>query len=158
MILVIRKRSYPAAPATGANLTSFFEAADTMSFAMQMASRDAAVIRIGKALDFRNAATFKDACQTQIRAGARHFILDFSGTGILDSTGLGTIFSLYRQLSPLGGKLVFADVSRPVQVVVQLTRTYKVFRQYPTVEDAFRYVSSDSGGYPAAGTSTVEPA
>jgi anti-sigma B factor antagonist len=27
-------------------------------------------------------------------------------------------------------------VSRPVQVVVQLTRTYKVFRQFPSVEAA----------------------
>jgi anti-sigma B factor antagonist len=31
---------------------------------------------------------------------------------------------------------VFASVSRPVQVVVQLTRTYKVFRQFPTVDAA----------------------
>ncbi len=65
-------------------------------------------------------------------------MLDFSGTGILDSTGLGVIFSLYRQLTPAGGQVVFASVSRPVQVVVQLTRTYKVFRQFPTVEAALQ--------------------
>ena len=70
------------------------------------------------------------------RTGVRHFVLDFSGTGILDSTGLGVIFSLYRQLTPIGGQVVFASVSRPVQVVVQLTRTYKVFRQYPSVDSA----------------------
>jgi len=71
-----------------------------------------------------------------VQEGARNFILDFSDTGILDSTGLGSIFSLYRQVSPLNGQVVFASVSRPVQVVVQLTRTYKVFRQFPSVEAA----------------------
>lgn len=107
-----------------------------MSFSFQNASPTSAVVRIGKALDFRNAAEFKAACQEHARQGTRYFVLDFSGTGILDSTGLGVIFSLYRQLTPAGGQVVFASVSRPVQVVVQLTRTYKVFRQFPTVEAA----------------------
>ena len=107
-----------------------------MSFTIQKTSPSAAVIRVGKALDFRNAAEFKASCQEHARQGVRYFVLDFSGTGILDSTGLGVIFSLYRQLTPSGGQVVFASVSRPVQVVVQLTRTYKVFRQFPTVDAA----------------------
>ncbi len=110
--------------------------ASNMSFAIQKASAQTAVVRVGKALDFRNAPEFKASCQEHARAGIRHFVLDFSGTGILDSTGLGVIFSLYRQLTPIGGQVVFASVSRPVQVVVQLTRTYKVFRQYPSVDSA----------------------
>ena len=109
-----------------------------MSFTIQKTSPTAAVIRVGKALDFRSAAEFKAACQEHARQGVRYFVLDFSGTGILDSTGLGVIFSLYRQLTPAGGQVVFASVSRPVQVVVQLTRTYKVFRQFPTVEAALQ--------------------
>src|SRR5690554_3126901 len=108
----------------------------TMSFAIEPATEETVVVRIGKALDFRNAAEFKTACQEQVKAGARNFILDFTDTGILDSTGLGSIFSLYRQVSPLDGQVVFASVSRPVQVVVQLTRTYKVFRQFPSVDAA----------------------
>lgn len=107
-----------------------------MNFSIEPCNEETVVVRIGKALDFRNAAEFKTSCQEQVRNGTRNFILDFSETGILDSTGLGSIFSLYRQVSPLDGQVVFADVSRPVQVVVQLTRTYKVFRQFPSVEAA----------------------
>jgi anti-sigma B factor antagonist len=107
-----------------------------MSFTIQPCNNETVVVLIGKALDFRNAAEFKAACQEQVRSGVRNFILDFSDTGILDSTGLGSIFSLYRQVSPLEGQVVFAAVSRPVQVVVQLTRTYKVFRQYPSIDAA----------------------
>ncbi len=108
----------------------------TMTFTAETCNQHTRIIRIGKALDFRNAADFKASCQEQVRSGARNFILDFSETGILDSTGLGSIFSLYRQVSPLEGQVVFASVSRPVQVVVQLTRTYKVFRQFPSVDAA----------------------
>lgn len=107
-----------------------------MSFTVETIGDSAAVVRVGKALDFRNAAEFKSTCQEHVQDGVRNFILDFSETGILDSTGLGSIFSLYRQVSPDDGQVVFASVSRPVQVVVQLTRTYKVFRQFPSVEAA----------------------
>ena len=108
-----------------------------MSFVLEPTNdHESVVVHIGKALDFRNAAEFKTVCQEKVREGARNFILDFSDTGILDSTGLGSIFSLYRQVSPLNGQVVFASVSRPVQGVVRLTHIYKVFRQFHTVEEA----------------------
>jgi anti-sigma B factor antagonist len=107
-----------------------------MSFDVESRSSETVVVHMGEALDFRNADDFKDTFQTHVEDGVRNFILDFSETEVLDSTGLGSIFSLYREISPDDGKVAFADVSRPVQVVVQLTRTYKVFRQFPSVEAA----------------------
>jgi anti-sigma B factor antagonist len=107
-----------------------------MSFDVESRSSDTVVVHMGEALDFRNADDFKDTFQDHVEDGVRNFILDFSETEVLDSTGLGSIFSLYREISPDDGKVAFADVSRPVQVVVQLTRTYKVFRQFPSVEAA----------------------
>lgn len=107
-----------------------------MSFEVNAHTDKTVVVKIGQALDFRNADDFKTTFQSHVEHGVRNFILDFSETGILDSTGLGSIFSLYRQISPEDGQVVFADVSRPVQVVVQLTRTYKVFRQFPSVDAA----------------------
>jgi anti-sigma B factor antagonist len=107
-----------------------------MSFDVESLSSDTVVVHMGDALDFRNADDFKETFQGHVEDGTRNFILDFSDTEVLDSTGLGSIFSLYREISPEDGKVAFADVSRPVQVVVQLTRTYKVFRQFPSVEAA----------------------
>ena len=107
-----------------------------MGFTINHTNTDTAIVTVGKTLDFRNAEEFKNSCQSLLESGRHNFILDFSDTGILDSTGLGSIFSLYRKVSPLNGQVVFAAISRPVQVVVQLTRTYKVFRQFPTVEAA----------------------
>lgn len=113
-----------------------------MSFDVNSLSSDVVVIRMGEALDFRNADDFKDTFQEFVEDGVRSFILDFSETEVLDSTGLGAIFSLYREISPDDGKVAFANVSEPVQVVVQLTRTYKVFRQFPSVDAAKEALSA----------------
>ncbi len=94
------------------------------------------IVRIGPGLDFRNAAEFKKACQEQVQAGTHDFILDFTDTGLLDSVGLGALFSLYRQVTPTSGRVLFASVSTQVEVMVQLTKIYRVFPQYPTVEEA----------------------
>ena len=107
-----------------------------MSFSVVPISSSSASVEIGKTLDFNNAPEFKAVTRAQLDAGIRNFILDFTGTDILDSTGLGSIFSLYRQLSRSSGNILFASVSTSVNVVVQLTRTYKVFRQFPTVNAA----------------------
>lgn len=107
-----------------------------MSFDVEPLTSDTVIVHVGEALDFRNADEFKDTFKDYVEDDIQNFILDFSETEVLDSTGLGSIFSLYREISPEDGQVAFADVSRPVQVVVQLTRTYKVFRQYPSVEAA----------------------
>ena len=94
------------------------------------------ILRVGKSLDFNNADEFKQACQEKVAAGGRQFILDFSETGLLDSMGLGAIFFLHRKLVPLKGEVVFACLSGPVQMVVKLTRIYRVFTSYPSLQAA----------------------
>jgi anti-sigma B factor antagonist len=122
----------------------------------QPPTSDTLVIKIDKALDFRNAANFKTLCLEYVRAGKRNFVLDFSETGILDSTGLGSVFALYRQVSKMDGHVLFAAPSRPVEVVVQLTRTHKVFPQYPSVQAALDAVQH-AGGKPGMASEAVFP-
>ena len=107
-----------------------------MSVDIEPLSQHSVIVRVGKSLSFSNADAFKQACLAEVRDGVRNFILDFSETGILDSTGLVAVYSLRRRVEPLKGVVVFASVSRPVQVVLQLTRVYKVFMNYPSVEAA----------------------
>ncbi len=50
--------------------------------------------------------------------------------------GLGAIFALHKQVARQGGEVVFACLSRPVQMVVQITRIYRVFTSYPSLQAA----------------------
>jgi len=113
-----------------------------MSFKVEPLSSDVVVVRVGESLDFRNADNFKATFQDYVEGGTRKFILDFSETEVLDSTGLGSIFSLYREVSPDNGQVAFANVSQPVEVVVQLTSAYKVFHQFETVQEAEETLTS----------------
>ena len=44
----------------------------TMNFTVEPCNAETVIVRIGKALDFRNAAEFKTTCQEQVRSGARN--------------------------------------------------------------------------------------
>ncbi|MFQ5569753.1 MAG: STAS domain-containing protein [Rhodothermales bacterium] len=107
----------------------------TMSFIIE--SHDGSVVvHIGKTLDFDNAEDFKQVCREKVIEGIHYFVLDFSKTGILDSTGLGAIFFLYKQIVSLNGEVAFADISTPVRMVMQISRMHKVFPCYDTIEEA----------------------
>ena len=107
-----------------------------MSFPVQIIADDTVVVTIGAMLDFRTALDFKAVYQKQIGAGARNFILDFTDTGSFDSTGLGSLFTMYRRISTVGGDVFFAALSGAVLFTVQLTHADKVFRLFPTVDAA----------------------
>jgi len=105
-------------------------------FSPDSTATDTAVIQVGRTLDYRTATEFKWLCQQQLSQGVNSFILDFSGTFALDSTGLGAIFSVYRQVNPQGGRIALASVTRPVEVVMELTKASRLFPQYETVAEA----------------------
>ncbi len=98
--------------------------------------KTATIVHVGRTLDYSNAKAFKEACFDRLELGARHFILDFSRTGILDSTGLGAIFSLYRETSIKEGKVVFAALTAPVRMVIQISKISKVFPSFSSIEAA----------------------
>ena len=113
-----------------------------MGFSISSISSETSLITVGSNLDFRNASAFKTESLEQVQNGVRNFILDFSDTESIDSTGLGSLFTLYRRLSDKSGHVLFASVSRPVHNTVQLTRAYKIFRLFPTVDDARAAIDS----------------
>ncbi len=87
----------------------------------------AAHLHIGNSLDFMNRTPFKEATTRLLDQGVRHIVLNFADTERLDSTGLGALFSLYKRLNEVEGTLVLEAISRPVQVVLQLTDAFRIF-------------------------------
>ena len=115
-----------------------------MTFDLILLNPETVIVRIGQALDYRNTEAFKNLGKKQLQLGIRNFILDFSQTGVLDSTGLGAIIYLHHQVKPISGNIVFAEPSRPVQAVVQLTKAHHVFVQFANLENAKRFFGDHS--------------
>lgn len=115
-----------------------------MTFDTLYVNPETVILKIGQALDYRNTESFKNLGKKHIQSGVKNLILDFSQTGVLDSTGLGAIIYLHRQLKPIAGTIVFAEPSRPVQMVVQLTRAHHVFVQFASIENARKFFGDKS--------------
>ena len=107
-----------------------------MCISIDLIANETVVLTVGDHLDFRNAPEFKDILKEQLRLGTRKFILDFTDTRSFDSSGLGSLFTLYRHLAPLNGVIYFASASNIVKNTVQLTKIDRVFPQFQTVEEA----------------------
>lgn len=110
-----------------------------MSYSIEEISDETVLVEAGSTLDFRNADQVHEECNQKIRSGTRQFIFDFEETDVLDSTGLGAIFKLYRKLSGLTGgepAIAFAAVGSQVEAALRLTRTGRVFEEYESVDEA----------------------
>jgi anti-sigma B factor antagonist len=97
------------------------------------------VIRVTGPLLSGNADGFRQTFESWFtQAGCRQVVADLSGMDQLDSTGLGSLIAALKRITEKGGDLKLAALQKRVRLVFEITRTYKVFEIYDTVEEALR--------------------
>jgi anti-sigma B factor antagonist len=95
------------------------------------ASGGALVVSLGEArLDAAIAIQFKDRMREMLLQPSPRVVLDLSGVGFLDSSGLGAIVSVMKGLGP-GRKLELRGLTPNVEKVFRLTRMDSVFSIQP---------------------------
>lgn len=70
-----------------------------------------------------------------INDGRKQIVLDLSSVDFIDSSGLGTLVSILKTIGNRG-ELCISSLRETVMSLFRLTRMDKVFRVYPTAEDA----------------------
>ncbi|MES2767357.1 MAG: STAS domain-containing protein [Bacteroidota bacterium] len=93
-----------------------------------------------KRLDAKVAVSFKEAMVEFINTGSTLIVLDLSGVDFVDSSGLGAIVSSLKVLGRKGD-IVIAGVGTSVLQMFSLTRMDKVFKMFPTQEEALQALS-----------------
>jgi anti-sigma B factor antagonist len=101
------------------------------------------VIALNGDLDVSSAPLLRDLLQQLIDEGQNQFLLDLSGVGFIDSSGLGIFVNAYKKTRSAGGTVKLLNPQEAVRKVFSLTQTDKVFSIYDSLEDALR---SFSGG------------
>ena len=86
-------------------------------------------------LDVGTAPQFKDEVSKIIKINSK-VILDLSEVPFIDSTGLGTLLSLLRQLAECNGALKLTGLTEQVMTMFLLVRMNKVFDIYSSNEEA----------------------
>jgi len=95
-----------------------------------------AVIRPRGRLDMVAAPRLRALLDATVGDGHTSLVIDFAETAFIDSTGLGAVIAGLKSARQAGGDLKIARVTGQVGVVLQLTNLDRVFRSYPTVEEA----------------------
>lgn len=90
-----------------------------------------------KRLDAKIAVAFKEEMAALINSGITLIILDLSGVGFVDSSGLGAIVTSLKLLGRKGDLLV-SGVKNDVMTMFTLTRMDRVFQMFPTADDALK--------------------
>ena len=71
-------------------------------------------------------------------SGVKNVVISLESVDFMDSSGLGTLIAMLKRVSERGGDLKIACLSKKVRMVFEITRAYKVFEIFDTVDEAVR--------------------
>lgn len=94
------------------------------------------VVDIGGDIDLGSVPTLRSQLHQLLVDGRVHLVLDLHDVTFLDSTGLGVLVGIQKQVRIFRGSLVIVAPSQPVLRILELTALDKVFRIHATHEDA----------------------
>jgi anti-sigma B factor antagonist len=87
-------------------------------------------------LDVAGAPALKDAISDVAKNGPPKVVIDMEGVSFVDSTGLGSVIAVLKQIRNRRGELRLAAPNQQVRVVLELTTLDKVFPYFATLEEA----------------------
>lgn len=80
--------------------------------------------------------TLKDDLLNKIEHGNGKVIIDLGKVEFVDSSFLGTLVGGLKKTDSKNGDLKIVNLQEPVRAMFELTRLYKIFEIFDTVEDA----------------------
>ena len=74
-----------------------------------------------------NRQELKQKVLERLEGGERKFLIDFSNTGYIDSSGLGVLVSLSKKIREQGGELRLANLNEDLKTLFELTKLDTLF-------------------------------
>jgi len=87
-------------------------------------------------LDAHNSENLKSEMNRLFEVGVKDIIVDLKEVRFIDSSGLGVLVSGYKNSSTRQGSLKLAGLQTQVKSMFELTRLYRVFDIFQTVDSA----------------------
>lgn len=99
---------------------------------------DLLIVRVADTrIDAAVAIRFKDAMREMAQTPSRRVVLDLSNVAFLDSSGLGAVVAVMKELGP-ARPLELAGLTPTVDRVFRLTRMDSVFTIHPAAPEPLR--------------------
>lgn len=84
-------------------------------------------IHIPEIFSVEEVARFRDEAYSKLSKEPIRFELDFSRCQFIDSTGLGTLVSVYKKCKERGGDVELQHLNADVMKIIKMTRLDHVF-------------------------------
>ena len=98
-----------------------------MTFSVRKESNGVVVVAVDGQLIVGNRQELKQRILDALEAGDRKFLVDFSRTGYIDSSGLGVLVSLPKKIRDQGGDLRLAGLNEDLKTLFELTKLDTLF-------------------------------
>ncbi len=99
---------------------------------------DVTVVDVDGQLIVGNRQELKQKVLAELEKGERRFLIDFSSTGYIDSSGLGVLVSLSKKVREQGGELRLSSLNEDLRTLFELTKLDTLFRIGTTREEALQ--------------------
>ena len=109
-----------------------------MGFTSRKDPSGALVLEVEGQLIVGNRQEFKQKILDALDAGERRFLVDFTNTGYIDSSGLGVLVSLSKKIRDEGGELRLAGLNEDLRTLFELTKLDTLFAISDTAADALK--------------------
>ena len=107
-----------------------------MSFTLQKDKRGVVMVGVDGQLIVGNRQELKQKVLDALDVGAKKFVIDFTKTGYIDSSGLGVLVSLSKKIREQGGDLRLAGLNEDLQTLFELTKLDTLFAIAKTSAEA----------------------
>jgi anti-sigma B factor antagonist len=107
-----------------------------MTFSLRKEAGGVVVVTVDGQLIVGNRQELKQQVIDALDGGARKFVVDFSRTGYIDSSGLGVLVSLSKKIREHGGDLRLAALNEDLQTLFELTKLDTLFAIARTTQEA----------------------
>ena len=97
-----------------------------------------AVVQIEGVLDFETTEPLTRTCLDLVEQGRVGLVLDMSGVGFCDSSGLNAMIKIMNRAEQADGSLSLVGTSPALARILELTGVDAVVRRYPTAAEALR--------------------
>ena len=99
-----------------------------MRFTLKKDKSGVVIVGVEGQLIVGNRQELKQKVLDALEEGSRKFIIDFSKTGYIDSSGLGVLVSLSKKIREQGGELRLANLNDDLKTLFELTKLDTLFQ------------------------------
>jgi anti-sigma B factor antagonist len=98
-----------------------------MTFSVASDPSGVLVVSVDGQLVVANRQELKQMVLKSLEEGESKFVVDFSGTGYIDSSGLGVLVSVSKKIREAGGELRLCGLNEDLRMLFELTKLDTLF-------------------------------